>query len=148
MIESTYEFIELSKSVKFPKLIASLDVENLVTNLPVSETIKIIVDNVYNHSKLPPPDISRNVLEQLLTICATETPFQAPDGKIHQQTDGVSMGSCLGSTFANFYMCNLENTILPTIANFGHCIYTRYMDDIFLLVPNHQILNSIKKKFK
>ena len=78
MIESTYEFTEISKTVKCPKLIASLDVENLFTNVPVNETIKIIIDNVYNHTKLPPPDIPRNILEKLLKICTTETPFQAP----------------------------------------------------------------------
>ena len=35
MIESTHEFIEIVKTVKQPKLLASLDVESLFTNVPI-----------------------------------------------------------------------------------------------------------------
>ena len=148
MVESTYEFIEISKSIKMPKLLASLDVDNLFTNVPVTETIEIILENTYNHNKLPPPDIPRHILKEFLHICNTATPFQAPDGTIYCQVDGVSMGCCLGPTFANFYMCNLENQILPTISNFDKCVYSRYVDDIFLAVPNYHVLDNIKKQFE
>ena len=115
MIRSKAEFVELSRTVKSPKFLASLDVENLFTNVPVGETIDIILNNCYSHDKLPPPDIPRNTLQQLLEICTTETPFRTADGKIYQQIDGVSMGSSLGNTFANLYMAYLENNFLSNL---------------------------------
>ena len=140
MIQSTQEFIEISKEVRSPKLLASLDVENLFTNVPVKETIDIILSNVYGHCAIPAPDIPRSTLQKLLEICTTQTPFRTPDGAIYQQTDGVSMGSSLGPTMANYYMCHLENRILPTIPNIEQCIYCRYVDDIFLVTPNFKTL--------
>ena len=148
LIQSTYEFIEISKQVKSPKLLASLDVENLFTNVPINKTIDIIIENAYNHPTIPPPDLPVNTLRKLLKICTTETPFTTPDGAVYQQIDGVSMGSCLGVLFANFYMCDLENRILPTIPNFNQCTYCRYVDDIFLAVPDFQTLMHIRENLE
>ena len=58
------------------------------------------------------------------------------------------MGSNLGSTFANFYICNLENCMLRTIANLDKCIYSRLMNDILLVVAHYHILNDIKENFE
>ena len=96
MIESTQEFIEIMKTVKQPKLLASLDVESLFTNVPINDTLNIIIDAVYNHPDLPPPSFSQDILRDLPLICTTETPFRAPNKSIYQQIDGVSMG--IGNT--------------------------------------------------
>ena len=84
MIESTQEFIEIVKTVKQPKLLTSLDVESLFTNVPINDTLNIIIDAVYNHPDLPPPSFSQDLLRDLLLICTTETPFRAPDKSIYQ----------------------------------------------------------------
>ena len=55
----------------------SLDIENLFTNVPVNETINIIINNIYNPS-LPPLKIDPNILKKLLLICTTEVPFYNP----------------------------------------------------------------------
>ena len=49
MIESTYEFITISKFIENPETVASLDVESLFTNIPVNKTTEIIVHEVYDH---------------------------------------------------------------------------------------------------
>ena len=54
MIGSTFEFIMISKTIKKPKLLASLDVESLFTNVTVLETIEIILNNVYNNDENHP----------------------------------------------------------------------------------------------
>ena len=54
------------------------------------------------------------------------------DGKMHQQCDGVSMGSPLGPTFANFFMAEVENRALQNI-NVILPLYGRYIDDIFVI---------------
>ena len=60
---------------------------------------------------MPPLAIPENILRNLLTACTTECPFQYTDGKLFSQIDGVSMGSPLGVTFANFYMTYIENKV-------------------------------------
>ena len=122
---------------------ASLDVESLFTNVPVEETIKIILKNVYENSNIPSPKINREVLRKLLLICTTECPFKTPTGEMFKQIDGVSMGSCLGPTFANFYMCNLENKVISALLKKPN-IYARYVDNIFIEVENEDQLRILK----
>ena len=57
------------------------------------------------------------------------------------------MGSALGPLFANFYMCSIENDILPTLQK-PPLIYTRYVDDILLMIDNIKSLQEIKQKFE
>lgn len=147
-VKSTYEFVTMIKD-KLPNgKLASLDVESLFTNVPVKQTIKIILKHVYQHAELPPPDIPPATLEELLTICTTKTPFRNIDGQLYVQREGVSMGSALGPTFADFYMCNLENEIFEEYPELKPLIYVRYVDDCFVLVNNYHSLQLIKEKFE
>ena len=75
MVESTNEFINIIKSVDKANMIASLDVESLFTNIPVIETIDIILRNVYENDLIAPPLIPKNILRDLLMTCTTENPF-------------------------------------------------------------------------
>ena len=149
MIESTYEFVEIARATENPKCLASLDAESLFTNVPLDETIDIILDNVYNHPKLAPPaDVSRSIMERLLRITTTQTPFRAPSGELYVQHDGVSMGTPLGPTFANFYMCNLENSVFNSNPVLKPPIYCRYVDDIFIVIDNFHQIQIIKDAFE
>ena len=71
MIELTFEFIQIAKTMMNPKLLASRDVESLLTNVPVLETIQITLENVYNHLSIKPPNVPQKILEELLIICTT-----------------------------------------------------------------------------
>ena len=56
------------------------------------------------------------------------------DWKFYEQCDGVAMGSPLGSTLANAFMCHLENIWLENFpAHFEPILYRRFVDDTFLL---------------
>ena len=114
-IKSTHELIQVLHTIKPNNgILASLDVENLFTNVPVNETVDIIINNIYNPS-LPPLKINPNILRKLLLTCTTEVPFHGHLVNIYVQTDGVSMGSVLGPIFSNFYMSDLENRIFNSI---------------------------------
>jgi hypothetical protein len=65
---------------------ASLDVESLFTNVPVNETINIILDYVYRNTdpEKYPPAIPEKYMKSLLLLCTTECPFYAPDRSIFQ----------------------------------------------------------------
>jgi hypothetical protein len=147
VIDSTYEFIEICKTVNNPKYLASLDVESLFTNVPVRETINIILRNVYENPDLRPPMIPRIIMDELLSICTTQCPFREPSGSLYVQCDGVSMGSPLGPTFASYYMCELENLAFRTIP-VKPVVYCRYVDDCFLVINNIRELHFLKDYFE
>ena len=99
MLASTYEFSYIIRTAETSSgIMASLDVESLFNNVPVEETIKQVLNNVYDHSEMAPPKISPNLLQEMLLTCTTETPFVSPTGQIYLQKDGCAMGSCLVPT--------------------------------------------------
>ena len=57
MINSTDEFLAILKSTSPNGIMASLDVENLFTNIPLIETIDIIINKCYNHETIEAPKI-------------------------------------------------------------------------------------------
>ena len=118
--------------------LASLDVENLFTNVPVNETIDII-NNIYNNPSLLPFKINPNIFWEILLICTSEVPFPDHLGNIYIQTDGVFMGSILGPIFSNFHMSDFENRIFNSIRK--PSIYLRYVDDIFILANDINEIN-------
>ena len=72
--------------------------------------------------------------------------------KLYQQIDGVSMGSPLGSTIANFFLANMENKILQNNADFHPRLYLRYVDDIICVFNNEtssdRFLDLLNKQHK
>ena len=57
------------------------------------------------------------------------------------------MGSPLGPTFSNFYMCDLENRVLSN-ADLKRSTYCRYVDDIYVVVRNEEHLIEIKNEME
>ena len=86
-------------------------------------------------------------MEQFLKICTTECPFRTPAGDLYVQHDGVSMGSPLGPTFANYYMCDLENRAFSEL-QVKPIVYCRYVDDCFVSINNLAELESLKTYFE
>ena len=56
------------------------------------------------------------------------------DEKFYEQRDGVAMGSPLGTTLANIFMCHFENIWLENCpAHFKSTAYRRFVEDSFTL---------------
>ena len=87
-------------------------------------------------------------MEELLIICTTKTPFITPDEILYEQTNGVSMGTPLGPTFANFYMCHIENKIFYTCPSMKPTTYCRYVNDIFVIAENFSKIMRLKEIFE
>ena len=87
MIKSTQEFIDISRAFKSNGYLASLDVESLFTNVPVDDTIQIILEHAYGNASVTPPDIPKEIMKTLLKTCTTETPFYNIYGDIYIQRD-------------------------------------------------------------
>ena len=89
---------------------ASLDVESLLTKVPIMKTIDILLDNCYNHPTLMKPKMSKQDLKELLIKCTTKAPFRHIDDNVYYQTEGIAMGKFIRSHFCKFLYvshCNL-----------------------------------------
>ena len=92
-VKSTEEFLDILRVKKPQGEIASIDVESLFTNVPVDQTIDIIIDEAYHKQSngLDKPALSPNILRSLLVACTKDSPFRGPDGKLYTQKDGVAI---------------------------------------------------------
>ena len=109
----------------------SFDVVSLFTNVPLNATIDIILRKIYVE-KLIKTKIKRKNMKELLLLCTKEVPFSFNE-EMYMQVDGVMMGSPLGPLFANIFMCELENYVIPRLAH-KLSNWMRYVDDTFALI--------------
>ena len=91
---------------------ASLDVELLFTNIPIDETSKNAVGNLFS-SNMYRRTLSASELYYLLKLATSDSSFIF-DNIIYKQIDGVAMGSPLGPTLANAFLCHYEQLWLDS----------------------------------
>ena len=131
MLNSTSDFLTKLKDFFFKPsdILVSFDVVSLFTNVPLNLTINLIADHLYQSNSKPPFD--KCVFKKLMTI-ATSGIFMYK-GKFYRQIDGVTMGSPLGPTLANFCLAYFESKLLNDKCNrsCSPALYLRYVDDIF-----------------
>ncbi|XP_076038744.1 uncharacterized protein LOC143023959 [Oratosquilla oratoria] len=124
-------------------IIASLDEENLFTNVPINKNIDFILKRVYHNTETKPLDIPEKTLKELSEISTKEAPFTLPSRLMYKQIDGVAMGSSLGVLFANFYTGTIETEVLTAD---WPSIYCRYVDDIFVQVKDPDELQDLRRQ--
>ena len=114
-------------------VMVSFDVKSLFTNVPLVETINIILNKLFTQDNETVSGFDRSTFKDLLELAVLDTNFIF-DNKLYHQIDGMAMGSPLGPTFANIFMCHLEEGI------FSECpdeikpkLYKRYIDDTFAI---------------
>ena len=111
----------------------SLDVESLFTNIPVEETIDIILDKIFIEPDTIYHNFNKVHFKQILQLAVQDTAFVF-NGNAYKQVEGMAMGSPLGPTFANIFMCSLEESMLENCPLRYHPLYyNRYVDDTFAL---------------
>ena len=122
----------------------SFDVDSLFTNLPLQETIDLCIKKLFQRKKKV-NGMSEREFRTLLEL-ATKTSFFTFNGKFYNQVDGVAMGSPLGPTLANLFLCHWEEIWLRKCPKqFSPSYYKRYMDDTFVLFKCE---NDVKKFHK
>ena len=111
----------------------SFDVESLFTSIPLSKTINIILDWIYNKKPLK-TNIEKRTMKKFLTDCCTKNTFSF-NNTIYEQIDGISIGLCLGLLLANIIMTELETVIVDKLfaANLLK-FYIPYLDDTLALI--------------
>ena len=119
-------------------ILVSYDVTALFTNVPLNETINILIekafaDDWFNQTSIVCEECCEHQLTTLLEIATTNQLFQF-NGQLYEQIDGVAMGSPLGPLMANVFLCHLEDKltrdgVMPTF-------YKRYVDDTLARMPS------------
>ena len=147
-LQSSSEFLEALRDTHPSERssISSLDVESLFTNVPVEDTIQMIIQRVYHDDTTPDLNIPEDALAQLLRICTQKSPFTSFEGHLYTQVDGVAMGSPLGVLFANFYMGTIEERVFNNRQ--PPKMYKRYIDDIFIVSDNPEEAEELQQAFQ
>ena len=135
-IKDSFNF---AKKITYSVLyIASLDVESLFTNISLNETIDNFVKGLHNKN-LCNGKLSKRELFKLLEKATGESSFIF-DYLLYKQIN-VAMGSPLGPSLANAYLCCYEKEWLDNCpVHFEPMIYKRYVDDILVLFSSKEHL--------
>ena len=124
------------------KLMASLDITSLYTNIPVKKCLHLLKDYlIKSKTKL---DLPVNTIIKICDLITDQCFFQFND-TLYQQKFGLPMGSPISPVLACLYLEFLEsgsfNKILPRTAT-----YLRYIDDVLLLYPRRTKLEELVNK--
>ena len=116
-IKNCKTFTKRLKKMRIPPgyKMVSFDVVSLFTNVPLDETIDIIIKRIYDKKEIN-TDIPKKEMRELLYLCTKNAHFTL-NNKTYLQVDGVAMGSPLGPVLANIFMAELERNIIPTLFN-------------------------------
>ena len=134
-LKNSYEFVELINSIENANeyVMCSFDIESLFTNIPLHETLDIILRLLFPDPEDTFDGFNKKQFKALLELATTTSTFLF-NNKLYEQIDGVAMGSPCGPTLANIFLCFCEKKWLsdcPT--EFKPFLYRRYVDDTFSL---------------
>ena len=146
-LSSSTDFLDLIHSKKPEGSLASLDVNSLFTNVPVERTIQIVLDFAYCNESLAKPQIPRHIVESMLRLCTSKSPFRCPRGQLYLQIDGVAMGSPLGPLFAQAFMAQVEREVFSD-STLKPNVYIRYVDDILVDAADNDTIEAIKERLE
>ena len=105
-LKNSFDFAEEVVNYDYKLYMVSLDVESLFTNIPLEETIKNCVNDLFSNNFYS-GKLSRKNLHHLRKQATTEL-SSIFDNKLYKQIDGVVMGSPLRLTLANVFLCYYE----------------------------------------
>ena len=119
----------------------SFDVKSLFTNVPLTETINICAEALYQDNNIK---LQRSSFIKLMHMATSSIEFSF-NGEMFRQKDGVAMGSPLGPTLANIIMGYLEENYFRS--NQNPLVYYRYVDDCFILFNNKEECDEMFTSF-
>ena len=134
------------------KILASLDIKSLFTNIPVDGALQVIKEVVesMNENELPLP--KQDYIEAV-ALCMRFNGFRFED-KEYCQHSGLAMGSPLSPVAACLYLEMLEEKHFLNIMG-PDTLWMRYIDDVLIVIPKNvnleeklQKLNAVDTKIQ
>ena len=142
--KDSFEFAKNVRNKNSDFFMASFDIDSLFTNVPLDETIDIAVNKLFGRKKKY-EGFSKEQFRKLLSLAVKNSFFLFND-TYYEQLDGAAMGSPLGPTIANIFLCHWEEKwIKKCPKQFKPEYYNRFMDDTFLLF---RLEDHVKKFFR
>ena len=124
--------------------LASLDISNLYSNIPVTET-KIILTNMLKH-QLVDSQTQQEIL-RWYNVITTQNYFSHNKNIIIQQ-DGLAMGAPSSGLISIIFLQHLEHLHLVHLTHKHHIIkYCRYVNIFLIFDSNHTSIQSILMDF-
>ena len=141
-LKDSFEFVSMINKQDHKFFICSYDIDFLFTNLPLEETIEIVIKNVFGR-KRKINGLSKSDFRDLLKLTTMGTVFYF-NGNYHKQLDGVAIRSPLGPALANAFLCHHERKWLRECpVAYAPIFYKRYIDDIFVLLKSENHVNNL-----
>ena len=105
-IKDSFALVEELKSFDSKLMMVNFDMEPLCTNIPLQGTIDLSVENLFQ-DMTHVDKLSKNSFRELLTRTMSELLILF-DQQFYNQHNGVAMGSPLGPTVADVFLCYHE----------------------------------------
>ncbi|XP_064117666.1 uncharacterized protein LOC135223089 [Macrobrachium nipponense] len=145
-VTSRYSLQSLAEFLEAIKDAPGTGINALFRNVPVDETIDIILDHVYRNQLTVPLNIPEALLHTLLEICMKKAPFSTHRGQMFHQKDGVVIGCPLWVLFANFYVGTMEERVFARMQQPRR--YGWYIDDIFVQIDAKDEVEVLRQAFQ
>ena len=141
-LKNSYEFVkEINKFDIHNTVMASFDIKSLFTNISLDETIEMINNELFKDESTHLYYTKKQFIN-LLDLAIKDSPFLF-NNNLYVQVDGVAIGSCLGPTLTNAFLCHHETKWLRDCPSECKPIfYRRYVDDTFLLFKHSQHISK------
>ena len=133
-VDNSYTFVSSLKQFEGQAdilFMASFDVDNLYTYVPIYETIEIILNELFTSSATVVIGLTRSLFKNILELAVLNS-FFIYNGILYRQREGLGMGLPLSPCCANIFMCFKEKLWLDP-NEFAPVFYKRYIGDTFVL---------------
>ncbi len=143
-IQDSQNLLQKTKNIKFPSdcKIFSCDFEGLYSNMiDLNHALIIICD--FMKDKINSVNLNHKAFYIFLKLIF-ENNFFKYNKKFYKQIKGIAMGTKCGPSIANVYLYIME-TLFLTIHK--PLYYSRYIDDIFIIVANNFDILILTKFF-
>jgi hypothetical protein len=154
-VSNSTKFIEEISKIKLKEnyRLASLDIEDLFTNIPVNRAIDIAINRIGASEKFCQATLTKTDMKQLLLMALNNSYFQF-NGKFYRQKRGLPMGNPLSPILADLYMHDYMAKHLDEVCQPNRL--WRYVDDILIITHMSENetrdyvkkLNSIKSNIR
>ena len=143
-MKDSFHFVKkIKKSTNADKTMVSFDVKSLFTNVPLTYTTNLILDQMYPTCEAicPPRPKTRqckdchrrNNFNDLLRAATSDIQFIF-DGKTFVQHNGVAMGAPLAPAITDIFMAHMETSLMDRLEQIGIYESHRYADNTFILL--------------